>query len=102
MIYVQQEQAERSLITQRTRDLALQLAFEAATIGEARQVIRKGRLLAGIQIALEIQERAHTREQQINIERVCNVAERADLCAAPGILRLAARGSLNNDRNKPR
>ena len=87
MIYIEQEQAERSLITLRARDLALQLALEAATIGEARQMIRKSRLLVSIQIPLKSRSvRTRASSRSISSGSVSNRARRP--LRRAGILRL--------------
>src|SRR3712207_8837769 len=44
-------------------------------------------LFARVEIVFEIEQRARAREQEVEIGRVCDVAERAHLRAAPRVLR---------------
>jgi hypothetical protein len=53
-------------------------------------MIREGRLLAGVEVVLKIEERARAGEEQIEIGRVGDVAERAGLGAEPHVVGLAA------------
>jgi hypothetical protein len=101
-VYVQQQQTEWPPVPERARHFALQLALEAAAICKTRQVIREGRFLAGIEVGLEVEQRARARQQKVDVRRVCDITQRAHFRAAPRVMRVVSGGGLNDDRNESR
>src|SRR6185369_12709803 len=102
LVDVDHQQTERMAKALHTPDFALELPLKSSAICETRQVVRKCRLLTNVEIGFELEQRPGPRQEQIEICRVSDVAQSADLIGPTKIFRAPARRRLHDDGNKLR
>src|SRR4051812_20013721 len=102
MVYIQQKHAKCMSVANCPVYLACQLALEPPAVRQPRQVVRKGRFLATIQILPEINQGTRSSEQQPQVGWVSEIAQGPGLAPAKHILCLVIGGRLYNYRHEPR
>src|ERR1044072_578821 len=85
-----------------TTDFSFELPLEESASGETREVVRKSRLLADIEIGFEFKQSSGPGQEQIEIGGVSDVAQSADFVGPAKIFRTPARSRLHDDGNKLR
>src|SRR6185295_16813114 len=74
---INHQKTERMAVAFHAGHFALELSFEASTVGETGQVVRKSRFFTTIKIGFELEQCPGPCKQQIEIGRVSDIAQRA-------------------------
>ena len=79
LVNINQQETEGMVVSRPALDLAPQMSLEAASIGQASQVVREGRFFTGVEIGFEVQQSSNARKQQVQIGRIGEKAQRPGL-----------------------
>jgi len=101
VVDVDHQQAKRMIKAHGTANLALELPFEPAAIGQAGQVVGKSGLFAYIEVRLKFEQCARPCEQEVQVGGIGDIAQRPDFRRAAQVFRTAARSGLHDYWDEP-